>query len=270
MQNTSFEKHSFFDYFAILISFLLIAFIVISLLTILIGGFPFLRQALYSEEIHFSIMLSLTTSTISTILCLLFAIPCAYTLTRCSVPFAPLWRLLLELPLSLPYLVLGLCLLMVFSSEGGKLLKEIGIRIVFDPKGIIVAQWMVNIPFAIRMMRTAMEGVDIRLEFVAGLLGAGRWQRFTSITLPLCRSAIMMTFVLTWSRAIGEFGATLMLVGVTRMKTETLPASIYLNISTGDNGMAMASALILLCISSCTLMLSSWLEKKYGYRCSRL
>ena len=71
-----------------------------------------------------------------------------------------------------------------------------------------------------------------------------------------------MAAILTWSRAIGEFGATLMLVGVTRMKTETLPASIYLNISTGDNGMAMASAVILLAISGAALMLSTLLHRR--------
>ena len=74
-------------------------------------------------------------------------------------------------------------------------------------------------------MRTGLEDLDGRLEFIAGTLGASRWQRFCTITLPLCRNAILMAAILTWSRAIGEFGATLMLVGVTRMKTETLPAS---------------------------------------------
>ena len=82
----------------------------------------------------------------------------------------------------------------------------------------------------------------------------------------MCRNAILMAAILTWSRAIGEFGATLMLVGVTRMKTETLPASIYLNISTGDNGMAMAAAIILLIISGAALMLSMLLQHRAASR----
>jgi molybdate transport system permease protein len=168
----------------------------------------------------------------------------------------------MELPLSLPYLVLGLCLLIVFSSDFGKILRELGFRVVFDKNGIIMAQVIVNLPFAVRFMRTAMAEVDIRLEFIAGTLGASRWTRFYTILLPQCRQSLIAMAVLVWSRALGEFGATLMLVGVTRMKTETLPASIYLNISTGDNGMAMASAILILLISAVSLTVTTLLGRK--------
>jgi molybdate transport system permease protein len=177
------------------------------------------------------------------------------------MPFKKIVQVIMELPLSLPYLVLGLCLLIVFSSDLGKALKELGFKVVFDKNGIIMAQLIVNLPFAVRFMRTAMSDVDIRLEFIAGTLGASRWIRFRTILLPLCRQSIIAMVVLVWSRALGEFGATLMLVGVTRMKTETLPASIYLNISTGDNGMAMASAILILIISAVTLTITSILSR---------
>lgn len=239
------------------ITLLTTAFIAFSLLTILLGGLPFLPRALASEEVRFSIRLSLVSSTLSTLLCFLTALPCAYAMTHCALPFRRVCRFLLELPLSLPFLVLGLCMLMVFSTDAGRFLRDHGLRIIFDPKGVVVAQWIVNIPFVIRLMRTAFGDVDKRMEFVAALLGASRWQLFWTITLPLCRNALLMAAILTWSRAIGEFGATLMLVGVTRMKTETLPASIYLNITTGENGMAMASAIILLFLSGLTLLCSS-------------
>lgn len=104
--------------------------------------------------------------------------------------------------------------------------------------------------------------MDIRLEFLAGTLGADEWKRFVTITLGLSRGAIVSAGMLAWSRALGEFGATLMLVGVTRMVTETLPASIYLNISTGDNDMAMASATILIIISLITLIITEGTGRK--------
>ena len=125
-----------------------------------------------------------------------------------------------------------------------------------------MAQLMVNLPFVIKMMTSAFGDVDRRLEFVAGTLGAGEWQRFRTITLGLCRREILSACILAWSRGMGEFGATLMLVGVTRMVTETLPASIYLNISTGDNDMAMASASILIVIAMVTMLTTGMLEKK--------
>lgn len=260
------RKISLFDGASLLIAFLTVLFLTSSIGTIVIGGLPFLPAAFRSEEVLFSIRLSLITSTLSTLLCFLVGIPCAYALARCRMPLRNLCRLVLELPLSLPYLVLGLCLLMMFSSDAGRMLKLFGIRIIFEPAGIVMAQWAVNIPFVIRLMRTALEELDSRLEFIAGTLGASRWQRFLTITLPLCRNSMLMAAILTWSRAMGEFGATLMLVGVTRMKTETLPASIYLNISTGDNGMAMAAAIILLIISGAALLLSTLLQRRAASR----
>lgn len=168
--------------------------------------------------------------------------------------------------LSMPYLLLGLSLLIIFTSDFGKMLKDMGFRVVFDPRGIVMAQTIVNLPFCIRMIRTAFTEVDERFEYIAQLLGASKFISFITITVPLCRSSLITTFILTWSRALGEFGATLMLVGITRMKTETLPGCVYLNISTGNNGMAMATAVIILIISGITLTLSNLLgnKKKQG------
>ena len=119
-----------------------------------------------------------------------------------------------------------------------------------------MAHILVNLPYAIRLIRTAFEASDQRMEFIARTLGASPWKCFLTILLPLCRRSLVSTFILTWSRALGEFGATLMVVGITRFKTETLPGSIYLSISTGDNQAAMATAMLMLMISGLTLFLS--------------
>lgn len=255
------EHINAFDIAAIIIASVVASFIAYALLSIIIGGFPFLADAVASKEVRFAVGLSIYTASISTLFCVFLSVPSAYALTRTAMPFKKIVQVIMELPLSLPYLVLGLCLLIVFSSGIGRVLKDLGIRVVFDKNGIILAQLIVNLPFAVRFMRTAMSDIDVRLEFIAGTLGASRWTRFRTVLLPLCRQSVIAMVVLVWSRALGEFGATLMLVGVTRMKTETLPASIYLNISTGDNGMAMASAIIILIISAVSLTLTTIISR---------
>lgn len=257
-----FSAFNIFELFTIIITFIVIIFTATLILAIVLKGLPYLGEAFQSEEVQFSIKLSLYTASISTVICMVLAIPTAYGLTRTSFPFKKICQIVIELPLSMPYLVLGLSLLIIFSTDFGKALKSLGFRVVFDKNGIILAQMVVNLPFAIRFIRTAFEEVDQRLEFIAGSLGATKWERFITITLPLSRNAIISTIILTWSRGLGEFGATLMLVGATRMKTETLTTSIYLNLATGDTGAAMASATVILIISLLSLFLTNWIGRK--------
>ena len=162
----------------------------------------------------------------------------------------------------MPYIVLGLALLIVFSSEIGHILKDLGFKVVFDTTGIVFAQIIVNLPFVIKLITEAFCQIDPKLEFMAETLGANSWKRFTTITLGLSKKSIISTGMLAWSRGLGEFGATLMLVGVTRMVTETLPGSIFLNISIGDNDMAMASATILIVIAMTTLVVTDAINNK--------
>ena len=136
-----------------------------------------------------------------------------------------------------------------------------GFKVAFSPVGIIIAHLLVNLPYAIRLMKTTLKTIDNRMEFIAQSLGASEFQCFTTILLPMCKSSLISTFILTWSRALGEFGATLMLVGITRMKTETLPGSIYLSISTGNNSMAMATATFMLIISGTTLAIANGMSR---------
>lgn len=259
------QKLDGFSVISMIVALLIILFISSAILAVLIGGIQFLPEALQSEETWFSMKISLVTATISTLLCVLFAIPASYAFTRTDMPFKRVSETVMELMMCLPYLVLGLCLLILFSTEAGKWLKDAGFQVVFDVKGIVIAQFFVNLPFAMRMVRTAFMQVDARLEVIAGMLGASKWKQLTTIILPLSKNAIISMIVLTWSRAIGEFGATLMLVGITRMKTETLPGNIYLSISTGNTGMAMASATIMLCIAVISLVVTNRLNAPPKY-----
>ena len=245
-----------FSVFAIVVALLVILFISSAIFSIALGGAPGFFENLRSQELRFALRLSVLTSTISTALVMLLALPTAYALTRTGMPLKRLSSLIIELTLSLPFILLGLALLIMFSSPLGKWLKAQGFAVVFSPAGIVMAHLLVNLPYVVRLVKTAFEDSDLRLEFIAETLGASRFRSFLSVLLPLCRSGIVSTAILTWSRAMGEFGATLMLVGITRMKTETLPGSIYLSISTGRNDAAMSTAVLMLLISGAALFLS--------------
>ena len=230
---------------------LVIFFIGSAISAVIVSGIPCFAETIRSPEVLFAFRLSFTTASISTIIVMALALPTAYALTRTDMPFKRLSGLMIELTLSLPYILLGLSLLIIFSSPAGKWLKGHGFKVVFSPVGIVMAHILVNLPYA------------IRLEFIAQTLGASPWKCFLTILLPLCRGSLISAFILTWSRALGEFGATLMLVGVTRFKTETLPGSIYLSISTGNNPTAMATAMLMLLISGCTLFLAQFMGKSW-------
>ena len=247
-----------------LVTGMVLLFIGSAIFAIVAGGISHFGEAISSEEVLFSLRMSVTTSSISTVICLLLSLPTAYALSHVSFPGKRLAEILMELTLSLPYILLGFALLLIFSSPLGKALKEAGFAVVFSPAGIVFAQMLVNLPFAIRMMRTAFVGVNPRVEFVAQTLGAMPWDVFRTIIVPMCRNQIISAFVLTWARGMGEFGATLMLVGVTRMKTETLPGSIYLSISTGNTETAMATAMIMLLVSAFTLVVANVLDRPTG------
>lgn len=242
------------------IALLVIFFIGSAICAITAGGIPAFANTICQKEVLFALRLSAATASLSTLIVMALALPTAYALTRTAMPFKEVSGILIELTLTLPYLLLGLSLLIMFSSPAGKWLKEQGFKVVFSPAGIVMAHILVNLPYAIRLIRTAFEASDQRMEFIARTLGASPWKCFLTILLPLCRKSLVSTFILTWSRALGEFGATLMLVGITRFKTETLPGSIYLSISTGDNQAAMATAMLMLIISGLTLFLSRLLS----------
>ncbi len=249
-------RKDIFSQITIIIALLVIFFIGSAIFAIVAGGISGFWENLKSKEVLFSLKMSVVTATISSTIVMVLALPTAYALTRTTMPFKRLSGLIIELTLSLPFILLGLSLLIIFASPFGKWLKFHGVKIIFSPLGIIMAHLLVNLPYAIRLVKTAFEGIDRRLEFIAETLGATSFQCFRTIMIPVCRTNLVSAFILTWSRAMGEFGATLMLVGITRLKTETLPGSIYLNISTGNNEAAMSTAVLILIISGTALFLS--------------
>jgi molybdate transport system permease protein len=244
----------------------------VSLLTILftlliIGGIVAhpapneLLESVVSPEIQFAVQLSLFTASVSTAMCIAVALPVAYALVRYTVPGKPFVNMILDIPLALPPLVAGVGLLLFFGTTGfGKGLAEVGLQFVFTPLGIIMAQFFVNLPFMLRVTRSTFQAVNPRYEYVAKTLGCTDAQAFWRVTLPMSRHGIFAGSVITWAKGIGEFGAALILAGATRMRTETLPISIFLNMSIGKLTMAISAAVLLILISVAAL----YIFERYG------
>ena len=255
-------KNSWLRYATIGTSFLLTAFLVILLLLIVTKPSPdALYSSIISPEIQFAIFLSLGTSVISTLLCILIAVPAAYALARYSFFGKNAVNAILDMPLALPPLVAGLGLLLFFGTTGfGNTLAEMGLVFVFTPLGIIAAQFFVNFPFMLRIMRSTFESISTRYEFVAKTLGCTDAQAVWRVTLPLSASGFFAASVITWAKGIGEFGAALLIAGAIKWKTETLPIALFLNMSCGNLNMAISAASILIIIC----VISLYVFERYG------
>lgn len=245
-----------FEIMVVSIILVLLGFVFSALANIIWKGLAGIVQSVTSREIQFAIRLSLFTSITATLICIAFALPVAYGLERFKIPGRKLINVILDIPLSLPPLVSGVALLLLFGTTGfGAALAERGIRFIFSVNGIILAQFFIITPYMIRVLKSTIADINPRLEFVARTLGCSQWQAFYKITLPLAKNGIIAGLVISWARAIGEFGCALMVAGATRMVTETLPVALYLNMSIGDLEMAMASATCLIVISLVSLFI---------------
>lgn len=233
---------SFWLIFALMMLFLLL--IIVSLFTYSDPGT--LLNVLKQPEFHFAITFTLWTSMLATFFAVLVALPCGYVLARYKLPGQALLDTLVDIPIVLPPLVSGIALLICFGPLLGEQLAKVGISIVFTPLGVIVAQWFVAAPYAIKCFKQAFNCVDQRMENVARTLGFSPAKVFFKVTLPLAKSGIISGMMMAWARALGEFGATSMLAGITRMKTETLSVAVFLNMSIGDIKFAVSTAIVML------------------------
>lgn len=206
-----------------------------------------LWAALSDAETLFALRLSLWTSLAALGVAALLSLPAAYLLARRDFPGRVLVDTLLDIPLVMPPLVAGIGLLFLFGRRMlGEPLASLGLEFLFTPAGVVLAQSFVATTVLLRTAKAAFEGVDRGYGAVAATLGLTPWRVFRRIDLPLAARGIASGAVLAWARALGEFGATLMVAGASRLHTETLPMAVFLNIATGETGIAVASALILL------------------------
>jgi len=198
-------------------------------------------EALAKPEIQYSIRLSLISCTATAILSLWVAIPVGYLLSRHRFFGQNLVDAILDIPIVLPPLVVGLSLLILFQflPQG---LRE---AVVYQVPAVILAQFMVACAFAVRTMRATFDQIDARREQVALTLGCSRAQAFGMVVLPEASRGVLTAGTLAWARALGEFGPLLIFAGATRNKTEVLSTTVFLELSIGDIQAAVAVSLIM-------------------------
>jgi len=211
-------------------------------------------STLLSKEILFAIRLSLATATIATMLSMLIAIPVAYTISQRKFPGKDIVDSMLDLPIVISPIALGACLLVFFNTAIGAGIDDHIMKFVFAVPGIILAQFIVISALAIRLLKSTFDSIDPRYEQVGRTLGCSKPEVFLKVTLPLAKDGLIASGILTWARAVGEFGATVTLAGATAMKTETLPIAIFLSLATADVEKAIAVIFVLIIISVVALL----------------
>jgi molybdate transport system permease protein len=194
-----------------------------------------------------ALVLSLLTTSISLGLTVVIGLPLALLLARRSFRGQTILETVIDLPIVLPPSVAGLALLLVFGRRGllGESLSVLGIEIAFTTIAVILAQTFVSAPFFIRSARTGFASVDRDLEDAARVDGASERQLFRAITVPLASAALAAGLVMSWARALGEFGATIMFAGNVAGRTQTLPLVVYGEFQGGDLDAAIAAGAIL-------------------------
>ncbi len=216
-------------------------------------GGPYLGEIFRSADIRHAAWLTLWTSLVSSVLAILVAVPCAVALARVKLPGKFVFDMLVDTPIILPKIVVGVTLLVFFQTAMGKGIQGWGMQFVFAPAGIVLAQFLCVSPYAIRTVKSALDGVDTRLEDVARTLGWSSGQVFLRVTLPMIKNGIVAGAVIAWALAMGLYGPLMVFAGTTRQKTEVLPTTIYLELSVGQIGTALAISMIMVCFAMLAL-----------------
>lgn len=216
------------------------------------------RELLTSEDIHDSVQLTLITCTVSALLSLLVAIPAGYLLSRYDFFGKTLVDAILDVPIVLPPLVVGLSLLILFNKmppwSGPSFEDMLGGNFTYNVPAVILAQFTVACAFAVRTMRNTFDQISPRAEQVALTLGCNRGRAFFSIVVPEAWRGISTAGTLAWTRAMGEFGPILVFAGAIRGKTEVLSSTVFLEISIGNLEGAVIVSLLMVTIAIVVLI----------------
>ena len=258
------KEFCLFDTFLGIISFIF---------TLFIGG-VFISVFLYADsslfdtitenrDVLYSIILSLITATITAILSVMLGIPVAYWLSTTKFYGKYLIDILFHIPIVLSPVALATSILIFLNTAPGQIFNSYFGPFVFTIKGIILAQFFVVFGLAIQLLKSSFDNMDEKYIKVARTLGYSPKEVFFKVSIPMAKNNILAALILTWARAMGEFGATITLAGIIKNKTLTLPMKIYLSIS-ADADIKLASALIsiVIIISTLTLLSIRYLNRR--------
>ena len=237
----------------------MLAFLLLPLLALLLRiPLAQLLANLANHEVAQAISLSMVTTALTVLLTALFGTPVAYLLARRRFRGHSALDTLIDLPMVLPPSVAGIALLVAFGRRGllGQYLGVMGIELPFTSAAVVLAQLFVAAPFYVKAAATGFVGVDPELEQAAALDGASPRQVFRYVTGPLAWTSLLGGVVMTWARALGEFGATIIFAGNFVGRTQTMPLAIYQGFEQELN-VALTLSVILLAVSFAVL----WLVK---------
>jgi molybdate transport system permease protein len=231
------------------------------LLAMLAAGASYLHPsdfatAFASPDIRYAVGLSLITCTVTAVLSVLVATPVSYLLSRFRFPGRGLVDTLLDIPIVLPPLVIGLFLLILFQIRlpGGARLDD-WVPMTYTVGAVVLAQFTVGCAFAVRAMRAVFDHLGDRPERVALTLGCSRFRAFWWVVLPSVQRGMVAAGTLAWARSMGEFGPILVFAGATRQRTEVLPTTVFLELSVGNLEAAVAVSMLMVVISILVLLL---------------
>lgn len=252
------------DWLFILPSLVLLALFglpILALVTQAIGE-RFLAYALSPEALS-ALKLSLLTSLVSVGIAVTLGTPLAYTLARWKFKGKTWIELLVDLPVVLPPSVAGLSLLVAFGRQGllGGALSAFGVSLPFTTAAVVMAQTFVSAPLYVRAARIGFAEIDMQLEEAAHVEGANQWQLFSAVMFPLAGRSLVSGAILCWTRALGEFGATILFAGNLQGVTQTMPLAIYLGFER-SLGVAVALSVVLVGVSVILLGVTRRLEQK--------
>jgi len=206
-----------------------------------------------------ALSLSLATATITTGLTLFVGTPLAYLIYHRRSPLTRIIETLIELPSVLPPSVAGVALLLTFGRNSwlGQSLSLLGIQIPFTPIAVVLAQLFIASPLYVKSAALGFASIDCEIRKAAALDGANRWQILRYIVFPLSWQAILSGLVLTWARAIGEFGATILFAGNLPGRTQTMPVAIYIGFETSlETALTLSAILVLISFGILVLLKS--------------
>jgi len=218
---------------------------------------------IFSLETWQITLFSLAVGLASTLVILPFGIVLAWVFARKEWPFKSVVETIVLLPLVMPPVSTGLILLKIFGRRSpiGQWLYDRGIEIVFNWKGVLIAMAVMSFPLLVRSVRTSFSDVNPRLEQIAATLGASPFKIFFVITIPLAYKGIIAGALLAFSRALGEFGATILLAGNIPGQTQTLSLAIFNFVQTGKDSEAYVLLGITVILAFTFVWLSEWLGR---------
>jgi molybdate transport system permease protein len=258
-----FRDHNLSTWLLVLPGMLLLSLFALPLLALVTRAITadFLEHVLAVQALA-ALRLSLITSLITVLITILAGTPLAYVLARWKFSAKSYIELLIDLPVVLPPSVAGLALLIAFGRQGtfGSFLNSLNISLPFTVAAVVIAQIFVASPLYVRAARIGFAEIDIQVEEAARAEGASQWQLFRYVMFPLAGRALTSGAILTWTRALGEFGATMLFAGNLQGVTQTMPMAIYLGFER-NLGVAIALSAVLIGFSVFLLSVTRRLEQ---------